>query len=73
MRIVKEKYNIRCDMGTCRNVSKYAVEFDDNKRHNLHICSDCFNELYGIMGKELTPKSPENVVKKSVAKQKETI
>ena len=71
MRISREEYNIRCDMGTCKNPSMYAIEVDDNKRHNIHICKACFDELYHLMAEIKTPKGVDNVVKRAGVRRNE--
>lgn len=73
MKISKEKYSVRCDMGTCQNVSDFEVDFGGNKRHNLHICMRCFEELYSEMSRFATPKSPKNIVKAAGERRREWI
>ena len=71
MRIVREEYDVRCDIGHCKNTSSYAIEVDDNKRHNIHICKACFDELYSHMARIKTPKSVENVVRRAENRRNE--
>ncbi|MCX4366420.1 MAG: hypothetical protein OSJ67_00260 [Clostridia bacterium] len=71
MKLLKEKYSMRCDMGTCQNIAEFEVDLGGNKRHNLHICRSCFDELYGEMSKVVTPKSPANMVKAAEERRRE--
>ena len=71
MKIIDENRKVQCDMGHCRTLSTYIIEVDENRRHDIHICKDCFNELYSLMAKIKTPKGAINVVKRAENRRNE--
>lgn len=72
--MILEKINtkVKCDASGCNNFSVYKIV---NKRFvfngNYYLCKECMNELYGLIGKEITPKSPEPIYKKKGVKDEQ--
>jgi len=63
MELIKARYQIRCEMGGCRNMSQYTVKTARvGIRAHLHACAECLNKLYELMAKEFVPKPIENVI-----------
>jgi len=76
MELVKLNVRSRCDMHLCRNLAEYRVGSGGGMAHlfgssGLYLCHDCLVKLYEAIGKELVPKSPDNLIKKAV-KRRET-
>lgn len=66
MKLIKEKRKIRCEMGVCKNLSDYTIVLDRvGIKSNIHICSSCLKQLYGIIGENVIPKSIETAAKMS--------
>lgn len=74
MFIELQKHKVKCDMGICKNNAFYTIggEGVATRRH-LNICEECAKELYFFIGTVLTPKSPENLIKKAREYQNKTL
>ena len=70
-----EKINVktRCDMHLCPNVAAYRIAAEGHPRlfggAGLYLCKDCLKKLYEAIGKEVVPKSPDNLIKKAVKRR----
>ena len=69
-----EKLNVksRCDMHLCRNVAEYRVRPGGVSLFGgagIYLCRDCLVKLYEAIGRELVPKSPDNLIKKAVKRR----
>ena len=63
MELIKARYQVKCEMGGCRNVSDYTVKTARvGIRAHLHICAGCLRGLYGLIGKEIVPRPIENAI-----------
>jgi len=76
MELIKLNVKARCDMHLCRNLAEYRVSAGGSLPHffgnsGLYLCHDCLVKLYEAIGKEIVPKSPDNLIKKAV-KRRET-
>lgn len=65
MQVRKLGVKTRCEMPTCKNTAAFQfVAENGDSRNSLNLCEDCIRELYGQIGKILTPKSPKNILNK---------
>ncbi|MBR2967474.1 MAG: hypothetical protein IKC35_01690 [Clostridia bacterium] len=65
MQLIKAKHKIKCEMGVCKNTAEYSIKMDRvGIRSQIHVCSDCLNELYKVIGESVIPKSVETAKKK---------
>lgn len=65
MQLVKTKHKIKCEMGVCRNDAAYSIKMDRvGIRSQIHVCENCLNDLYRIIGESVIPKSIETAKKK---------
>jgi len=69
-----EKLNVksRCDMHLCRNAAEYRVRSGGASLFGgagIYLCHDCLVKLYEAIGRELVPKSPDNLIKKAVKRR----
>ena len=70
--LTKNMYKIACDSGSCKNVAAYSIRAKGFGRGSkFFLCEECLGSLYREIGKILTPKSPDNAIRKSL-KKKET-
>ena len=48
-----------------KNTAEYSIKMDRvGIRSQIHVCSDCLNELYKVIGESVIPKSVETAKKK---------
>lgn len=71
MKIKKlENVKVKCDFSGCNNMADYSI---DLKRGffggTTDICKTCLQELYHLVGTELVPTSPTNIIKKGEEKR----
>ena len=77
MELIKLSVKSRCDMHLCRNLAEYRVAIGNGVLPHLfgntgiYLCRDCLVKLYEAIGREIVPKSPDNLIKKAV-KRRET-
>ena len=65
MQVQKLSVKTKCETPTCKNNASYQFCLDSgDKRNSLNLCEDCMREIYGHIGKILTPKSPKNMLNK---------
>ena len=61
---------VKCDFSGCNHMADYSI---DLKRGlfggTTDICKTCLEELYFLVGKELIPTSPTNIIKKGEEKK----
>lgn len=70
MQVNKLSVKTKCEMPMCKNYAAYQFVADGgDKRNSLNLCEDCIKELYGQIGKILTPKSPKNMLNKKSTKE----
>lgn len=69
MKLEKVEQKIKCDASGCNSLSDYKII---NKRlvfyGNFYLCDKCLNELYGLIGGVVVPKSPQPIFKKKGVK-----
>lgn len=72
MKLTNLKVKVRCDFGLCKNQAKYEI-FEDGvlAKRKIYLCEDCAKQLFELLLKEFVPKSPINVINKSVKRQGE--
>lgn len=65
MLVQTAKTKIKCDASGCENLCNYQIV---NKRFvfdgSVYLCANCLNELYGEIGKFMTPKNLKPIYKK---------
>ncbi len=62
--------NIKCDMPGCKNTANFMLKSRKLfKVGDMYFCSDCLKELHSEISKIITPKSPENIMKKLKIKE----
>lgn len=65
MQVSKTGVKTKCEMSMCKREAVYQFCLDNgDKRNSLNLCENCVKELYGQIGKILTPKSPKNMLNK---------
>lgn len=70
MQISKLTVKTKCEMPLCKNNAAYQFFADNGDRRNsLNLCEDCIKELYGQIGKIITPKSPKNMLNRKSGKE----
>ena len=75
MQLIKLNVASRCDMHLCRNKADYRIATGKGTLSALfgtagiYLCHDCLAALYEAIGKELVPKSPDNIIKKAVKRR----
>lgn len=72
MKISELKTKVRCDFGLCKNTAKYEI-FEDGvlSRRKIFLCEDCAKKMYSLLASKVVPKSPINVINKSIKRQGE--
>ena len=73
MKIKKlENIKVKCDFAGCNNMADYSI---DLKRGifggTTDICKICLEELYALVGGQLVPTSPMNIIRKGEIKKHE--
>ncbi|MBQ7712184.1 MAG: hypothetical protein IJT69_00035 [Clostridia bacterium] len=77
MELTKLSVNARCDMHLCPNLAAYRIRTGKGSVSRfvggggLYLCPDCLRELYETVGRELVPKSPDNLIKKAIKRREE--
>ena len=76
MELIKLSVKTRCDMHLCRNLAEYRVSTGSGVPRfiggtSLCLCRDCLTKLYEAIGREIVPKSPDNLIKKAVKRREE--
>ncbi len=74
MKLTNLKVKVRCDFGLCKNQAKYEI-FEDGvlARRKIYLCEQCAKQLFELLSKEFVPKSPINVINRSVKRQGEKL
>ena len=74
MKLTNLKVKVRCDFGLCKNQAKYEI-FEDGvlARRKIYLCEECAKQLFDLISKEFVPKSPINVINRSVKRQGEKL
>lgn len=74
MKLTNLKVNVRCDFGLCKNQAKYEI-YEDGvlARRKIYLCEKCAKELFELLSKEFVPKSPINLINKSIKRQGEKL
>lgn len=72
MEISKIKSRVRCDIGLCKKDAVYVIGGQSvMSNRKVYICEDCMKEIYEQFSSIITPKSPENLIKKAMKKAKQ--
>lgn len=65
MYLEKVENKVKCDASGCPNISEFRVV---NKKFvfsgSVYLCKDCLEELYSMISRFITPKSPKPIFKK---------
>ena len=75
MELIKLNVPARCDMYLCRNVAAYRIATGKKAlpsifgASGIYLCHDCLVKLYEAIGREIVPKSPDNLIKKAVKRR----
>lgn len=57
MKLIKTPYKIRCEMGACKNFAEKTIVMDRvSIKNNVHVCANCLQTLYKLIGEDLIPK-----------------
>lgn len=74
MKLANLNVKVRCDFGLCKNQAKYEI-YEDGvlARRKIYLCEDCAKQLFQLLSKEFVPKSPTNLIKKSIKRQGEVL
>ena len=60
-------YTIKCVVPGCHNLGKYLIKNDDiQESSKICLCEKCGKEIYSLLGKKLVPKSPKNILNKTI-------
>ena len=71
MELIDTAYNIRCEMGACKNMAKKTIKLSRvGIRSRVHVCESCLKELYACIGASLIPPSIETAAKKKEGRAK---
>lgn len=74
MKLKKINVKVRCDVGLCKNQATYEITDDGVLAfRKIYICETCAKKLSELLAKEFTPKSPINVINKSMKRQGENL
>lgn len=73
MELERTEVKIVCDIPGCMNYADYTLKL--RKFWNLgntNFCKSCLTKMHSEVGKVITPKSPQNILKtlKNVKKEK---
>ena len=75
MELMKLNVKARCDMHLCRNLAEYRISTGSRIARlfggGLYLCRACIEKLYAAIGKEIVPKSPDNLIRKAVKRREE--
>ena len=77
MELIKLNVKARCDMYLCRNSAAYRIATGKKALSGFfgasgtYLCRDCLVKLYEAMGREIVPKSPDNLIKKAVKRREQ--
>ena len=77
MELMKLSVSARCDMHLCPRLATYRIQTGRGGiarltgGAGLYLCPECLRELYETIGKELVPKSPDNLIKKAIKRREE--
>ena len=77
MELIKLGIKARCDMHLCPNLATYRIRTGQGGLSRitgsagLYLCPDCLRALYEAIGKEIVPKSPENLIRKAIKRREE--
>lgn len=74
MKLNKINVKVRCDVGLCKNQATYELTSEGVlAKRKIYLCEDCAKTIYELLAKEFTPKSPINLINKSMKKQGEVL
>lgn len=74
MKLNKISVKVRCDIGLCKNQAAYEITGDGVlAKRKIYLCEDCAKTIYELLAKEFTPKSPMNLINKSMKRQSEVL
>ena len=62
MKLINTPYKIRCEMGACKNLAYKTIVMDRvSIKNHLHVCGNCLQNLYSLIGEEVIPKPVETL------------
>ena len=74
MKLEKVVSKVRCDFGLCRNDATHAItDAGVMPRRRVYLCSKCMSEIYSLIGSEIVPKSPVNVIARAEKRRGEVL
>lgn len=74
MKLEKVSNKVRCDFGLCRNEATRVLTDDGvMPRRRIYLCNNCVNDIYRVIGSELVPKSPINVISRAEKRRGEIL
>lgn len=72
MKIIIQTNKIRCDIGKCKNQARYSIVPEGvSPSQYVNFCQDCAENIYSALGKYLVPKSPKNMLAKTLKRGNE--
>lgn len=76
MQLIKLNVKARCDVHLCRNLAEYRIASGGGLPWGkggagIYLCRDCLTALYEAIGREIVPKSPDNLIKRAVKRREE--
>lgn len=71
MKLTNLKVKVRCDFGLCKKQAKYEISDEGVlARRKIYLCEDCAKQLFELLSTEFVPKSPVNVINRSMTRRK---
>lgn len=59
----------KCNTAGCNESTMVRVTFKKTFKHKICLCKKCLKIFYGKLGRNLTPSSPKNMIKKSLKEE----
>lgn len=67
MTVEEVNYAVKCVMPGCKHMGKFLVKNEEIQvPSKICLCEDCGKDLYKLLGKKLVPKSPKNILNKTI-------
>ncbi len=74
MKLEKVGNKVRCDIGLCRNDATHVLTGEGvMPRRRVYMCSECMSNIYNVIGCEIVPKSPINVISRAEKRRGEVL
>ncbi|MBD5100660.1 MAG: hypothetical protein HDT29_05280 [Clostridiales bacterium] len=72
MKIIIQKSKVKCDVGKCKNQAHYSIVPEGvSSSQYVNLCEECASDIYSALGKQLVPKSPQNMLARAVKRGNE--